>query len=144
MLVILMLYHCLLKPLVIDDFIGLFGCFLLAWLSGAAIGVLMKALQPWAPKIIGIVQTVYRRANMIASGKMFIVNALPGDKRYMFDWNPLFHTIDQARGEAFLNYTPRYTSIEYPLILSLVFITIGLIGEFYTRQNVSLSWSATR
>ena len=144
MLVLLTVYHCTFKPLVIDDMIGTFGFLLLAWFSGVAIGVFANAREPWAPRVISIARLVYRRANMVASGKMFLVNSLPGDKRAYFDWNPLFHTIDQARGEAFLNYAPRYTSLEYPLYLSLVFLTIGLIGEFYTRQNISLSWSATR
>jgi hypothetical protein len=28
--------------------------------------------------------------------------------------------------------------------VALVLIVIGLMGEFYTRRNVSLSWSARR
>jgi ABC-type polysaccharide/polyol phosphate export permease len=43
---------------------------------------------------------VYQRANMIASGKMFIVNTRPPFMLTMFDWNPLFHCIDKARGFA--------------------------------------------
>ena len=62
----------------------------------------------------------------------------------MFDWNPLFHCIDQARGEMFLNYTPHHTSLTYPLYVSLACLMIGLMGEFVTRNNVSLSWSAGR
>ena len=27
----------------------------------------------------------------------------------IFDWNPLFHTIDQARGFTFINYNPHYS-----------------------------------
>ena len=89
-----------------------------------------------------MVQTVYQRANMIASGKMFVVNTLPSFMLSMFDWNPLFHTIDQARGFTFINYNPRYTSTEYPLYVGLVLLMIGLLGEYYTRHRASLSWSA--
>jgi ABC-type polysaccharide/polyol phosphate export permease len=62
----------------------------------------------------------------------------------MFTWNPLFHTIDQARGFIFLNYNPHYSSISYPIYVSLGCLMLGLIGEFYTRQHASISWSAKR
>jgi ABC-type polysaccharide/polyol phosphate export permease len=81
---------------------------------------------------------------MIASGKMFLANSLPGYMLAMFDWNPLFHSIDQARGFAFINYNPRYSSWEYPLWVGLVLLMIGLMGEFYTRRHASISWNARR
>ncbi len=61
-----------------------------------------------------LISTIYSRANMIASGKMFVANAMPSHIIAMFSWNPLFHTIDQARGFMFLNYNPHYSSIELP------------------------------
>jgi hypothetical protein len=42
----------------------------------------------------------------------------------------------------FLNYLPRYTSIDYPIKILVVCIMIGLMGEFYTRKHASVSWSA--
>ncbi|MGA0923681.1 MAG: ABC transporter permease, partial [Lutimaribacter sp.] len=62
----------------------------------------------------------------------------------MFDWNPLFHCIDQARGYVFINYFPRNSNWEYPLWVGLVLLMIGLMGEFYTRRHASLSWQARR
>lgn len=62
----------------------------------------------------------------------------------MFDWNPLFHTIDQSRGFIFLNYGPRYTSIDYPVMVALACVMIGLMLEFFTRQHVSASWNKRR
>ena len=81
---------------------------------------------------------------MIAAGKMFVANTLPSYMLVMFDWNPLFHTIDQSRGYAFVDYNPRNSDWEYALYLSLVLIMIGLMGEFYTRKHASASWSARR
>lgn len=121
-----------------------FGMLLLAWGTGCAIGLVFLALKPWAPSIIGLIATLYQRANMIASGKMFVANTLPGFMLAMFDWNPLFHTIDQTRGFAFLNYNPRYSTWEYAFWVGLVCLMIGLMGEFYTRKHASLSWSARR
>jgi len=142
LLIILFGYHALMKPVYIDDPIGALGMILLAWFSGISIGLLFLVLKPWFPNISGILRTIYQRANMIASGKMFVANTLPAYMLKMFDWNPLFHIIDQSRGYVFLNYTPRYTSWEYAFWLSTVFVMIGLMGEFFTRHRQSLSWTA--
>jgi len=81
---------------------------------------------------------------MIASGKMFVANSLTYTMLKMFDWNPLFHIIDQARGFAFINYNPHNSALSYPIYVTLALIMIGLIGEFHTRKHASLSWSAGR
>lgn len=140
--IILFLYHALFTPITIDQPVGAVAMLLLSWFSGCAIGMILLALKPWFPRFVNIATNLYRRANMIASGKMFLANTLPSAMLPMFDWNPLFHTIDQARGFAFLNYTPRVTSIDYPLYLSLTLLMIGLMGEFYTRKHASVSWAA--
>ena len=75
---------------------------------------------------------------------MFVANALPGLMLVMFDWNPLFHAIDQCRGLVFINYSPRYSSWEYVLWLGVILVMIGLMGEFYTRRHASVSWRARR
>ncbi len=113
-----------------------------AWGSGAAIGLVLLAIKPFAPRVIGIVTMLYQRANMVFSGKMFLANTLPGYLLPMFLWNPLFHAIDQARGYTFINYTPRNTNLEYPIILTCVFLVIGLMLEHWARKYVSESWSS--
>ncbi len=72
----------------------------------------VKAL---GPDVVMLVQTVFSTLNMVASGKMFVANSLPGSVLIMFTWNPLFHVIDQARGFAFINYQPRNSDPLYPL-----------------------------
>jgi len=140
--VILFVYHVGFSRLEFYQPIQAFGMLLLSWFSGVAVGMLFLALKPWMPGTVGILQQIYTRANMVASGKMFLANSLPGYMIAMFDWNPLFHCIDQARGFTFINYNPHYSSWTYPLLLSLVFLIIGMMGEFYTRKQVSVSWSA--
>lgn len=144
LLVILFIYHVAINPLEIEQPIGAYGMLLIAWFTGCALGLVLMSLKPWLPMVVAIFQTVYQRANMIASGKMFVANSLPGYMLSMFDWNPLFHCIDQARGYAFLNYNPRYSSWEYPMIVGGVLVMIGLMGEFYTRGRISASWNARR
>ena len=143
LLVVLFLYHAAWQPLQIHQPLGAVLMLLLSWFSGVAIGMIFLAAKPWAPKTVGLVAQIYSRANMFASGKMFIANALPGYMLPYFMWNPLFHTIDQARGFSFLNYNPHYTSTLYPLVISFAALIIGLMGEFYTRRRASLSWDAT-
>jgi ABC-type polysaccharide/polyol phosphate export permease len=142
--VILFAYHTLWNPITIDQPIGMLGMFLLSWFCGVGIGMIFLAAMPWQPDFMGIVSTIYRRANMIASGKMLLANNTSPELRSLFDWNPLFHTIDQARGFIFLNYVPRYTSIDYAVKVALVGVMIGLMAEFFTRQHISASWNKRR
>jgi len=144
LLVILFFYHVIFTPITIEQPIPAYGMFLLSWGSGIAIGLVLLSVKPWFPGFVSIVTTIYQRASMIASGKMFVANALPSFMLAMFDWHPLFHTIDQTRGFVFINYFPRNSTWEYPLYLSLGFVILGLMGEFYTRQHASISWSAKR
>ncbi len=144
MAVILTLYYTLSTPFVINQPVGAMAMLLLAWLSGVGVGLVFLAVKPWFPGFVGIITTIYARANMIASGKMVLANTLPPKMLAMFSWNPLFHSIDQARGFTFINYNPHNSSLTYPLYLSLGLIMIGLMGEFYTRTHASLSWGAGR
>ena len=61
-----------------------------------------------------------------------------------FDWNPLFHIIDQGRGYIFVNYSPMKSTLMYPFWVSLALIALGIIGVFYTSKHASLSWDAAR
>ena len=140
--IVLLIYHCAVTPIEIDDPFGAFFCFFMSWAFGFVVGVLFYALKPWAPGIIPIISQFYQRANMIASGKMFLANSLPGYMLAMFDWNPLFHLIDQARGFTFINYNPHFSNLSYPVYVALGLLVIALMMEFYTRRMSSASWSA--
>lgn len=142
--VILFTYHAIWTPITIDEPVGVMGMYLLAWFSGIGIGMVFLSAKPWQPELVGILVTLYTRANVLASGKMVLANNVAPNRRAWFDWNPLFHTIDQARGYMFLNYTPRYTSYEYAIWYGTVCILIGLMAEFFTRQHASVSWGARR
>ncbi|MCV2882051.1 ABC transporter permease [Actibacterium sp. XHP0104] len=144
MVVVMFIYHAAMTPITIYQPIGAFGMVLLAWGSGVAIGLMLLAIKPWFPGLVSIISLVYMRANMIASGKMFVANMMPGYILTMFTWNPLFHTIDQARGFVFINYNPHFSNTTYPILLSLILVLIGLMGEFYTRKHASKSWNAKR
>lgn len=141
---VLGIYHLGWGPIRIDQPLGAASMFLLSWLSGTSIGLIFLAARPWAPDAVRILHQVYARANMIASGKMFVANSMPGFLLGWLDWNPLFHTIDQARGFTFINYNPHYSSALYPACVAAVLLTLGMMAEFVTRKSASLSWSAGR
>jgi ABC-type polysaccharide/polyol phosphate export permease len=144
LLVVLFSYHVIVTPITIDQPAGAMGMVLLGWFTGVGVGTVFLALKPWFPGFVSIASSLYSRINMIASGKMFLANSLPGYMLAMFDWNPLFHTIDQARGFVFLNYSPHFSSTSYPLKVGIALIMIGLMGEFFTRKHASASWNAAR
>lgn len=137
-------YHIAVAPVTIEDPVSVLGMLILAWANGVAVGMVILAITPWWPGAANIARMVYTRANMLASGKMFVANMMTFTMLKMFDWNPLFHIIDQARGYAFINYNPHNSSLSYPIYVTLVLFIIGLIGEFYTRRRVSASWLAGR
>ena len=140
--VILFLYNTLFNRVTIEQPIPAFGMLLLAWGSGVGIGMVFKAATPWAPDFFGILTSLYTRANMIASGKMFLANSMRTSLLAWFTWNPLFHIIDQSRGFIFLNYNPHYSNLTYPIAATFVLITLGLMGDTFTRHYASASWSA--
>lgn len=144
MVVILFVYHVAFNPIQIYQPIPAFGMLLLSWFTGLGVGLILLAIKPWFPTFVSLFSTIYQRANMIASGKMFVVNTLPAFMVNMFDWNPLFHIIDQARGFVFANYFPHKTSLDYPIYVGIALLMIGMMGEFYTRQYASSSWNARR
>ncbi|WP_170457038.1 ABC transporter permease [Ruegeria arenilitoris] len=143
-LVILFVYSVAVNPIEMQDPGGAFAMLILAWYTGCAVGLVFMALKPWMPQTSTILSNVYRRMNMIFSGKMFVGNALGGWMLAMFAWNPLFHVIDQCRGFVFRNYFPRNSSWEYALWVGIALMMIGLLGEFFTRKHISKSWDARR
>ena len=143
-LTILGFYHLAITPVEIENWRGALAMLILAWFTGGCIGLIFLSIRTWWPEAGKIVTQIFQRVNMIASGKMFVANAMPGFLIGMFDWNPLFHIIDQARGFIFINYSPHHTSVAYPVWAGLGLLMIGLMAEFVTRNAASVSWSAGR
>jgi ABC-type polysaccharide/polyol phosphate export permease len=141
---ILLIYHLAFNLVDIFNPIDLAGVFLLSWFTGVAIGVVFLALTPWHPPLVNILLMAYRRVNMLTSGKMFVADTLLSFMLAMFDWNPLFHCLDQARGIMFINYSPMHSNLSYPPKVPLVAMVLGLMCEFFTPKRASMSWGSTR
>ena len=143
-LVLTLGYHVALKPVEIENWRGALAMIIFGWGWGCALGLVFLSIRAWFPIPGRIITNVFQRINMIASGKMFAGNMMPSAVLAMFDWNPLFHIIDQARGFVFINYTPHNSSLAYPLYVTLAVLMIGLMAEFVTRNAASLSWTQGR
>lgn len=143
-LVLLGLYHTLYHPLEMENWRGALGMMIFAWACGSCLGLCFLSVRTWLPVPGQIATTLFARANMVASGKMFAANTLPSFMIAMFDWNPLFHIIDQARGFIFVNYTPHNSNLHYPVYVTLALLMVGLMAEFVTRNAASVSWNAGR
>lgn len=141
-LVITFAANVLIEPFTFHNVKGFAFAFFMAWASGVAIGIVFLSLKPFFPTAIGLIQTIYTRANMIFSGKMIPANTLPNIMLPYFAWNPLFHAIDHGRGAAFVNYTPHKTDIMYTVWVSLVCVALGLMMEHWSRKYYSASWQA--
>ena len=74
--VILFFVHVAWYPVYFYKPVPTIAMFLLAWASGVAVGMCFLALKPWFPGLAGTLTMVYSRANMIASGKMFVANTM--------------------------------------------------------------------
>ncbi|MBD9526096.1 MULTISPECIES: ABC transporter permease [Paracoccus] len=143
-IVILSAYHYMMQPVHIEQPLACYAMLLLAWLSGCCIGLIFLSLRPWWPQGATVMTGFYQRINMVFSGKMFVANTMPTFLLHSFTWNPLFHIIDQTRGFAFINYSPRNSSLSYPIYCVIALLMIGLMAEFVTRKSVSVSTMAGR
>jgi ABC-type polysaccharide/polyol phosphate export permease len=143
-IVIAFIANVLIDPFTVYNLKLMALCLLLAWGSGIAIGLIFLSVSPYMPETMKVVNKIYLRANMIFSGKMVLANTIPSYTLPFFTWNPLFHTIDQARGAAFVNYTAHRTDLMYPVYVICVFVVLGLMLEHWSRKYVSESWAAGR
>lgn len=112
----------------------LFWC----WLGGIAAGTIFLALDrylSWG----GVLSTTYVRIMFFTSGKFFVASKIGGTIRPYFDWNPLFHLLDQGRGAIFLNYGARTTSMSYAITVVLMLLVVGFLTESYVRRHYNVS-----
>ncbi len=125
--------------LTIDNPAGLALPVFFAWASGISIGFIFLMVAPFAPKFMKTFTSVYMRAQMVTSGKFIPAGYMPTALIGWFDWNPLFHCIDQARLAAFVNYNKEASSMSYPIYFTAACIVLGLMGELWARKNLSKS-----
>jgi ABC-type polysaccharide/polyol phosphate export permease len=132
--IVLGLYYAFVEHISIHRPYGVVVMLVLSWISGVGVGLILIGLKQRVAGLASFLAQAYSRINMIGSGQMFVANMLPANVLVYFEWNPLFHIIDQARGFAFLNYSPWFSNLAYPALATAVLLLIGLLAEAATRK----------
>lgn len=138
-LVIVLMFWIFGVDLTINDPGGLVLPVFFSWASGISIGMIFMTLAPMFPFVVNTLSPIYQRAQMFTSGKFIPAAYMPPTMVGWFSWNPLFHTIDQARVATFINYNSDVTNMSYPIWFTIVGLLFGLMGEFWAKNTLSKS-----
>lgn len=98
----------------------------LAMLLGLGVGVLNCAIIGLFP-IWDMAWSIITRPLFIASGVIFLYDALPPLARDILWYNPLVHIVGLMRTGFYPTYTAPYVNIPYVLGIALSLLTLGLI-----------------
>ena len=109
-----------------QDLLALITASLFLLSLGFGIALCMSsALLYWqdANKLLGMVMTPM----FFISGIFFCATMIPAKYWYLFTWNPIFHAIELTRDAFFGSYTTPVGSWGYLALVSLSFVTVGLM-----------------
>lgn len=101
------------------------SCYVITWAIGSGLGLILGiAVAHYADfeKVMAFVQ----RPLLFISAVLFPSAALATEARQWLMWNPLVHTIEQARQALFPFYNASETNLLYPSICALVSMALGL------------------
>ena len=129
---ILLLYAVLLAAnmlafgkLELDNLLAALSGMLLACVLGASFGYAVVAFSSKSEVLVRSVPVVLRPMFYI-SGVFYTANELPSFLAAALAWNPLFHVIEYMRTGLFLSYESEFAIVAYPLLLSMLFISVGM------------------
>lgn len=109
------------------------SCYLITWAIGSGLGLILGvtvAHYPEFEKVMGFIQ----RPLLFISAVLFPSAAVATEARAWLMWNPLVHTIEQARHALFPFYNAAETNLLYPSICALVALAIG-VTMFQNNQQ---------
>lgn len=109
-----------------QDLLALIAASLLLIALGFGIALCMSsALLYWqdANKLLSMVMTPM----FFISGIFYCATMIPAKYWFLFSWNPIFHAIELSRDAFFVSYTTPVGSWGYLALVSLSFVTVGLM-----------------
>ncbi|HFQ15233.1 MAG TPA: sugar ABC transporter permease [Rhodobacteraceae bacterium] len=98
----------------------------LAMILGLGVGVLNCALSGLFP-LWEIVWSILTRPLFLASGVIFLYDAMPQLAREVLWYNPLIHVVGRMRTGFYSTYTAPYVNEIYVLAIALACLALGLI-----------------
>lgn len=98
----------------------------LSMVLGLGVGTLNCAISGLFP-VWEIAWSIFTRPLFLASGIFFLYDTMPPMARDLLWYNPLIHIVGLMRTGFYPTYSASYIDTTYVLILSLCFLTMGLI-----------------
>jgi capsular polysaccharide transport system permease protein len=117
------------------DPLGVMFCFWGCSWIGAALGMVLCALQRAAPFAVVVING-FMRLGVWVSGVIFTINRLPSFLWPYVKWNPLLHLIEGARTLWEPNFSAPIFNPGYVMICAAVLTTIGFVFERASRRLV--------
>ena len=103
------------------------GILMLTATFAFGLGVLFAALTSLVPDSRSLIRILFMPLYFI-SGILFPVTRFPDDWVQLLSFNPVLHLVELCRAMGVDGYVPmKYTTIEYPVVLALVFTIVGLM-----------------
>ena len=115
------------------------GVLLLTMALAFGLGLVLAALASLIPDVRPVIAVMFMPLYLV-SGVLFPITRFPDEMLRWMAINPVLHLVELSRVAAVEGYVPfKYLSLEYPVALALVSMTIGLMlyrMRFLTRVTM--------
>lgn len=115
------------------DPLGVLFCYWGCMWMGAALGMILCALQRAAPLIVTFINT-FLRLGMWMSGVVYAINRLPSWLWPYLRWNPILHLIEGCRSLWTPNFVAPIFDPAYVITIGFVLTTLGFVSERLSRR----------
>lgn len=109
------------------------SCYLITWLMGCGMGLILAVACAHFKEVEKIVAIVLAPM-MFISAVMFPISAMPPTIQNLLLYNPLVHTIELSRKALFPFYHAEGASLFYPFTVAVVVVAFGLT-LFHSNRN---------
>lgn len=114
------------------------ACYLITWLMGCGLGLMIAVAAAHYNELEKVIDVILAPL-VFVSAVMFPTSILPAKFQKLILYNPIVHTIEQARKALFPFYHAGDTGLYYPLAFAILTLGIGLVvfhanRDFMTRQ----------
>jgi capsular polysaccharide transport system permease protein len=100
------------------------ACYLITFAIGSGLGLLLGVAVAHYPELEKVMDYL-QRPLMFISAVLFPIATIPAEARGWLMWNPLVHTVEQARHALYPYYNPAETNLTYPLVCALAVLSLG-------------------
>lgn len=114
----------------------LFAAFIITWLLGCGIGMILSVGAAYFQSVEKIFAFV-RRPLIFVSCVLYPLDGLPNVAQQILLFNPLTHTIEVSRKCLFPLYHVQGVNLVYPALVTIVVLAVGMTLFHHHRHNLS-------